>query len=175
MRRASQNIGPSAIVSFGDHTGGELFVAQGFRSNKRVPRQILDCHNTWYVDSLISPVVMHAKVCTRSCQLRSSAIASCFSQYFDGNLAHCTLPITGNGERFSLVFFSTHGALSPKFAKGDQAEVMAHGFRMPTYGANPTGSLVYQPKDASKRLSHGRKQYAFYLAEREKADAIAKA
>ena len=82
----------------------------------------------------------------------------------DGNLPHCTLPIGGNGERFSLVYFSAAGCLSDKFADNDREELVRFGFVMPRVGHHPTGPLVYRPADKGERLSKGREQYGKYLS-----------
>ena len=51
--------------------------------------------------------------------------------YFDGNLPHCTLDITGNQERFSLVYFASRGALSEKFEDTEKQEMVSMGFVLP--------------------------------------------
>ena len=54
--------------------------------------------------------------------------------YFDGNLPHCTLDITGNQERFSLIYFCTKGALSDKFDDAEKKLVQSMGFVLPPAG-----------------------------------------
>jgi hypothetical protein len=51
--------------------------------------------------------------------------------YFDGNLPHCTLDITGNQERFSLIYFCTQGAVSDKFDAAEKEHVQSMGFVLP--------------------------------------------
>ena len=83
--------------------------------------------------------------------------------YFDGNLPHCTLDITGNQERFSLIFFCTQGAVSDKFDEVERQQVQSMGFVLPPAG---TSAHVYQPAKVEKRFEIGQKQFRQFQAKR---------